>query len=99
MFDDVNMLRWVFACLTMAALLGLFAVLATKYGRGGFTTRVSAGQKTLRVDETLWLDARHKVIKIADGDTRHTVLLAPNGSLLLATTPTKATTKEADPDA
>lgn len=84
MFDDINLLRWVFACLTMALLLGFFALMAARYSRRG-VVGVSTHKKSLHNIEMLWLDARHKVVKIADGQKLHTVLITPNTALHLDT--------------
>ncbi|MBI1363363.1 MAG: hypothetical protein GC134_05210 [Proteobacteria bacterium] len=89
------MLRWVAACLTTACLLGLFTVLAAKYGRRGQLAVGSKGNRSLSLHETLWVDARHKVVKIADGQNLHTVLIAPQSTLLLQTTKNKDTKPDA----
>ena len=42
---------------------------------GAIFTRRSAPEKTLRLVETLWLDARHRIVVVQDGARRHTLLL------------------------
>lgn len=71
-------------------VLGLIALVAWLFKRFAFNgqllTRLpTRQQKKLQLAESLWLDARYRVVVLHDGTTRHTILLGPQQALQLGT--------------
>jgi flagellar protein FliO/FliZ len=74
MFDDVNLLRWILACLGTALLLGAFAMAAPYLARRLQTGRAAPAPRRLKVVESLWLDSRRRLL-LVDHDGRELLLL------------------------
>ncbi len=80
--SDVNMARWLIACLVVGLLLGSFALLARRFAHASpFSNR----GKRLNVLEVCVLDNRRKLVLVRDETKEHLILLGVNSETLIET--------------
>jgi flagellar protein FliO/FliZ len=86
-----SILQAIASLLVVIGLIMLCAWAVRRFAFGGNLLKMAgvAGktQKILTVVETLWLDARHRVVVVQDGAKQHTLLLGPNNALQLSEKP------------
>lgn len=87
-----EMLKAVIALLVVLALIALFAWVMKKGVERKWLSKLRPGGGTLSVKETLYLDARHRIIVVADGETEHLILLGPTAPVVVNSRPAKAPT-------
>lgn len=78
------LLKTIFALLFVVALIYISSAVARKYGLDKRMAGVKGTEKTLAVEETLYLDPRRRVVKITDGTDCHLLLLGPVGDMVIA---------------
>ncbi|MGE3769714.1 MAG: hypothetical protein AB7G06_02050 [Bdellovibrionales bacterium] len=79
-----SILQAIAALLIVLGLIALAAWALKKFAFGGMTLQTAKGTKRLQVTESLWLDARYRLVIVKDGETEHKILLGPQGALQLA---------------
>lgn len=85
MLTDINIMRWLLACLIIGLLMGSFALLLywLRHRRGSFDLGFKGAERRLRLLDKLVIDNRHKVLLLeADGAT-HTVIVGGDMPLVL----------------
>lgn len=82
-----SILHAIAALLLVLGLISLVAWAVKRFAFGGNLLRVSANkaEKQLHVLDSLWLDARYRVVVVKNGAESHTLLLGPQQALQLNT--------------
>lgn len=94
----LDILKFVAALALVLSLIGGCAWLATRLNLlANFNRRTEAPRLSVR--ETLIIDAKHKLMIVANGEREHTLLFGPSGDVVIETRPvaeTAATPTEAE---
>lgn len=90
METGTSILHAIAALLLVLGMISLVAWLFKRFAFGGnLLTRLPSREgRTLQVVESLWLDARYRVVIVKEGDAKHTLLLGPQEALQLGAKPT-----------
>lgn len=85
-----SILHAIAALLLVLGLIALVAWCFKRFAFGGNLMRpiLSKQDRQLNVVESIWLDARYRVVIVQNGTERHTLLLGPQQALQLAAKPT-----------
>lgn len=84
-----SLLQAIAALLIVIGLIFLTAWLLRRFAFGGQLARSlrrTSPERTLHISETLWIDARHRLITVADTSNaarRYTLLIGPQQTLQL----------------
>ena len=80
----LDILKFVAALALVLSLIGGCAWLATRLNLlANFNRRTEAPR--LSVSETLIIDAKHKLMIVANGEREHTLLFGPSGDVVIET--------------
>lgn len=69
------------ACLLVFGVLGGLWFVAKR----GLLMKVQQLTQHLKLEETLYLDNRHKLVRVKDGERRYVLLISPTGTQTVAT--------------
>lgn len=85
-----SILHAIAALLIVLGLIALVAWAFKRFAFGGNLLRpiLPKADRQLEMVESIWLDARYRVVVVKDGETRHTLLLGPQQALQLTAKPT-----------
>lgn len=85
-----SILNAIAALLLVLGLIAFIAWAIKRFAFGGNLMRPVAGKldRQLQVVESIWLDARYRVVVVKNGADSHTLLLGPQQALQLNTKPT-----------
>ncbi len=83
-FEDINMMRWLFACGVLILLLMGLSIVAR---RSGQFKHVTGANKRLKVIDITPIDMKHKVAIIKQDNIEHTILIGAETPLHLMATP------------
>lgn len=89
METSTSLLHAIAALLLVLGLIGLVAWLVRRFAFGGTLINPLAAKanRQLSVVESIWLDARYRVVIVQNGADRHTLLLGPQQALQLTAKP------------
>ena len=91
-FQDVNLLRWALACVSMVLMLGGLAVVLRRWQHGSLTS--PARPKRLKVIETTWLDTKRRLVLVQHDGQEHLLLLGTNSETVLHSAAASAAVSE-----
>lgn len=87
----LDILKFIAALALVLSLIGGCAWLATRLNLLANFNRRSETPR-LSVCETLIIDAKHKLMIVANGEREHTLLFGPSGDVVIETRPAAAAT-------
>jgi len=90
----VEVLDWARALFALIATLALIAGAAYAARRLGMLQPGAAGQKRMRITETLMLDPRRRLVIVRVDEREHVLLLGPGGDVVVGDMAAKETPGE-----
>ena len=81
--DQVSLVQVLLSFLLVVGMIGLLALLLKKYG-SRLVSNVRPGAR-LSVSDTVYLDARHRLVLVKRDDTEHLMLIGPQQATLVET--------------
>lgn len=91
--EYVNLLRFVVAFVFVIALIMVLAFIARRYGMK-YLNSTGARVGRLGIEETLYLDSKHRMVLVRRDNVEHLLLLGQQGSHVIETNITPPVTHE-----
>lgn len=87
LFEDINLMRWLFACGILFILLLGLSIIARRTGQFRHVTKTN---KRVKVVDITPIDMKHKVVMLQQDNVEHTILLGAETPLHLMAQPVQA---------